>query len=56
MMIDASFENLLENKCHSKDEVVKMVSEFYYLAHSFIEGKVTTKVGHCISNETNNFI
>ena len=34
---------------------MKMMIEFYDLAHSLIEGKIATKVGDCISDEINNF-
>ena len=55
MMLVSSFETFLESKRHSKDKDVKMTFEFHHLDHSFIEGEVATKVGDCISNETNNF-
>ena len=45
MMIAASFDKFLESKRYSKDEFVKMVFEFYHLAHFFIEGEASTKVG-----------
>ena len=55
MMLVSSFEKFLESKRHSKDKVVKITFKFHHLDHYFIEGEVATKVGDCISNETNNF-